>query len=117
MKKIILLAMVSMLGLVLAGTVRGEEKSRSEGQNKSGTLQSSDASQTKSGTVTKVDVAAKQVVVMVTRDMTFSVTDTTKILQGTTSKKIGDIKVGAHVAIDYVRKGEARVATKITLSE
>ena len=117
MKKIILLAMVSMLGLVLAGTVRGEEKSRSEGQNKVGTLQSSDASQTKSGTVTKVDATAKQVVVMVTREMTFTVTDTTKILQGNTSKKIDDIKVGAKVAIDYVRKGEARVATKITLSE
>ena len=104
MKKIILLAMVTLLGLFLAGTVRGEESAKGE-------------SQTKSGIVKKVDVAAKQVVVMVTRELTFNVTDATQIVQGKTPVKIGDIKVESHVTVEYVKSGEARVAKKITLSD
>lgn len=75
----------------------------------------SKAPQTKTGTVKKVDVDAKQVVVMVARELTFSVTDETKIVQGDTSKKLADIKVDAKVTVDYVRDGDTRTAKKIAI--
>lgn len=71
--------------------------------------------QTKTGTVRKVDVAASQIVVMVTREMTFTVTEATKIVQGEEARKLADIKVDARVAVDYTREGDTRTAKKITI--
>jgi len=91
-----------MIGLSLSGAALGAEEGKG-------------AVQTKTGTVKKVDVAGKQVVVMVTREMTFAVTDATQILQGNAPKKIGDITVESKVTVDYVKEGETRAAKKITL--
>jgi hypothetical protein len=101
MKKLVLLVTVSMLVLGLSVTVL----SAAEGKTP----------QTKSGTVKKVDVDGKQIVVMVTRELTFTVTDETKIMQGDTPKKLADIKVEAKVTVDYMREGDARTAKKIAI--
>jgi Cu/Ag efflux protein CusF len=75
------------------------------------------ATQTKSGTVTKVDVDGKKVTVMVARELTFTVTADTKIVQGDAAKTLADIKVGAKVTVEYIRgDGEARTAVKITIT-
>ena len=71
--------------------------------------------QTKTGTVKKVDAAAKQVTVMVTRELTFTCTDATKIQQGGAPKKIEDIKVGAQVSVVYVKDGDTRTAQKLVI--
>ncbi|MCY3022518.1 MAG: hypothetical protein NTW87_26350 [Planctomycetota bacterium] len=71
--------------------------------------------QTKTGIVKKVDVAAKQVVVMVARELTFAVTDATKIVQGDEPRKLADIKVDAKVTVDYTREGDTRTARKIVI--
>ena len=73
------------------------------------------APQTKTGTVKKVDVSAKQIVVMVKRELTFTVSDETKIVQGGTPKKFADIKVEDKVSVEYVRDGDARSAKKIVI--
>lgn len=101
MKKLVLLATVSLLVLGLAATAL----SAAEGK----------APQTKTGTVKKVDVEGKQIVVMGARELTFTVTDETKIVQGDTPKKLADIKVDGKVTVDYVRKGDARNAKKIAI--
>jgi hypothetical protein len=69
----------------------------------------------KTGIVKKVDADAKQVVVMVARELTFTVTDATKIVQGDEAKKITDIKVEAKVTVEYTRAGDTRTATKIVI--
>jgi hypothetical protein len=71
--------------------------------------------QTKTGTVKKVDLAAKEMVVMVARELTFTVTETTKIVQGDAAKKLADIKVDAKVTVDYTRQGDTRTAKKIEI--
>jgi hypothetical protein len=98
------IAFVAMMGLLLLGLA-------------STTLRAADAKapQTKTGTVKKVDVAAKQVVVMVTREMTFTVNAETKIQQGDAPKKLNDIKVDNKVSVEYVRDGDARTAKKIVI--
>ena len=101
MKKLVLLATVSLLVLGLAATAL----SATEGK----------APQTKTGTVKKVDAEAKQIVVMVARELTFTATDETKIVQGDTPKKLADIKVDAKVTGEYVRDGDARNAKKIVI--
>ena len=71
--------------------------------------------QTKTGSVKKVDTEGKQIVVMVTRELTFSVTDATKIMQGDAAKKLADIKVDGKVSVEYVKDGDTRTAKKITI--
>ena len=71
--------------------------------------------QTKVGTVKKVEVAAKQIVVMVTRELTFTVTDSTKIMRRGETKKIEDIKVDDKVSVEYVKQGETRTASRVTI--
>ncbi len=44
-----------------------------------------------------MDASAKQVVVMVARELTFTVAESTKIVQGDQAKKLADVKVGAKV--------------------
>ena len=73
------------------------------------------AEQTKAGTVKKVDVAAKQVVVMVAREMTFTVTDQTKIQQHGKPAKLEDIKVDHKVSVTYVKMGDKRTARRIVI--
>ena len=71
--------------------------------------------QTKVGTVKKVDVAAKQIVVQVARELTFTLTDSTKILQGGAAKKIAYIKVDGKVSVVYVKDGDTRTASQVTI--
>ena len=99
MKRIILLATVGAVLLGWAVTAPAAE----------GNVQ------TKTGIVKKVDAAAKQIVVMVTRELTFTVTDTTKIVQGDAAKTLADIKVDAKVTVDYSRDGDTRTAKKIVI--
>jgi Cu/Ag efflux protein CusF len=72
--------------------------------------------QTKTGTVTKVDVEGKKVTVMVARELTFTVTADTKITQGDKAVTLADIKVGAKVEVAYEKKGEDRVASAIKIT-
>jgi acyl-CoA hydrolase len=102
MKKSVMLAALGMMLLGLAAAVSAAEEG---GANV----------QTKTGTVKKVDEAAKQIVVMVARELTFAVTDATKIVQGDQPKKLKDIKVDAKVSVDYTREGDARTAKKIVI--
>ena len=73
------------------------------------------AVQTKTGTVKKVDAEAKQIVVLVARELTFTVTDDTKILQDEKPAKLADIKVDGKVSVDYVKEGEKRTAQKVVI--
>ncbi len=102
MRRIAVLAAlaVGLLGLA-AATLRAEE--------------GKDAAQSKTGIVKKVDVEAKQIVVMVKRELTFAVTDATKIVQGEEAKKLADVKVDAKVTVEYTRQGDTRTAVKITI--
>jgi Cu/Ag efflux protein CusF len=100
MKSVLMLATLGVaLQTVSLGVFAGEEN----------------APQTKMGLVRKVDASAKQVVVMVTRELTFTVTDSTKIVQGDEAKKLADVKVGAKVTVEYVRDGDSRTAKKIVI--
>ncbi len=73
--------------------------------------------QTKTGTVKKVDAAAKQIVVMVARELTFTITDDTKIVEGDDAKKLSDIKVDGKVSVTYVKEGETRTASRIVIEK
>ncbi|HUT35399.1 MAG TPA: hypothetical protein VNE39_18065 [Planctomycetota bacterium] len=99
MKRVVLLATLGVAVLGLAGAALGAEE----------------RVLTKVGTVKKVDADASQIVVMVTREMTFTVTEATKIVQGEEAKKITDIKVDAKVTVEYTREGDTRTAKKITI--
>ncbi|HPA17765.1 MAG TPA: hypothetical protein PLU30_08450 [Verrucomicrobiae bacterium] len=101
MNRIMTLALAVMLalGISMAASTAAEGKS----------------AQTKTGTVTRVDVAAKQVVVQVARALTFTVTDDTKITRRDEPKKIEDIKPEAKVSVTYVKEGETRTAQKIAI--
>lgn len=77
------------------------------------------AAQTKSGTVTKVDVEGKTVTVSIgsAPALSFTVTDDTKIVEGDAAKTLADVKVDAKVTVEYVRKSSAvREAVKITIT-
>ena len=101
MKRLLILAAVVMvLGIAAAPVVAAEGKP---------------ASQTKTGIVKKVDADAKQVVVMVTRELTFTVTENTKITQRDEPRKLADIKPEAKVSVVYVKDGETRAAEKIAI--
>jgi hypothetical protein len=91
---------IMVLGLAVTAIAAGEGK---------------DAEQTKTGTVKKVDVDGKTLTVMVSRELTFAVTDKTKITEGGKPKKLADIKVDAKVSVDYVKDGDTRTARKITI--
>ena len=73
------------------------------------------ASQTKVGEVKKVDVAGKKIVVMVARELTFGVTDKTKIHRRDDARKLADIKVGMRVKVEYARTGDDRQAKNIAI--
>ncbi|MCX6897213.1 MAG: hypothetical protein NT105_00805 [Verrucomicrobia bacterium] len=100
-KKLVVSAVsgLMVLGLVTAVAGAAEEK----------------AAQTKTGTVKKVDVEAKQIVVMAARELSFTITDSTKIQQHGKAVKLSDIKVDANVSVEYVKDGDKRTAKKIVL--
>ena len=79
-------------------------------------LSADQGGQTKTGVVKKVDVEGKKITVMVARELTFTVTDATKIVQGDAAKTLADIKVGANVTVEYTRDGDNRVAVKIAIA-
>jgi Cu/Ag efflux protein CusF len=104
-----------VFGSVLAGLValsagqgRAEE-GHAKGEEAKG------AAQTKTGIVRKVDADAKQIVVMVARELTFTVNDATKITQGDAARKLTDIKVDDKVSVTYTRKEDVRTATVILI--
>ncbi len=71
----------------------------------------------KTGIVKRVDLGAKTIVVMVARELTFTTTGDTKILQGDATKALADIKEGDSVTIEYARgAGDSRVASKVTVA-
>lgn len=80
-----------------------------------GAAEENGATQTKTGVVKKVDVDAKQIVVMAVREMTFTVTDSTRIQQHGKPVKLSDIKADANVSVEYVKDGDKRMAKKIVL--
>jgi Cu/Ag efflux protein CusF len=69
----------------------------------------------KTGVVKSVNVEGKTLVVTAARELTFTVTDATKIVQGDKEKTLADIKVGAKVTVVYENAGETRTASKITI--
>ena len=72
--------------------------------------------QTKTGVVKSVDLTAKTIVVLVARELTFSVPADAKILQGSVPKMLADIKVGATVTVDYSTPSkDNRVASKVVI--
>jgi len=69
----------------------------------------------KTGVVKSVNVQGKTLVVTAARDLTFAVTDATKIVQGDKALTLADIKVGAKVHVEYENAGDTRTASKITI--
>jgi Cu/Ag efflux protein CusF len=102
MRRQIGLAMATVLALSLALTAVSAEQST--------------PTQTKTGTVKKVDVAAKTVTVMAARELTFTVTDATKIVEADAPKSLADIKEGVTVTVEYTRAGDVRTAVRIVVS-
>jgi Cu/Ag efflux protein CusF len=80
-----------------------------------GTEKKSEAAQTKVGVVKNVDLEGKKVVVAVARELTFSVSDGTKISRRGAAKKLADVKAGARVKVEYTRTGDDRVAVSIAI--
>ncbi len=102
MKRFVIVAVSSLMLLGLSVVNVGAAEGKGVEQNKT-------------GTVKKVDLDAKQVVVMAARELTFTVTDHTKILQAGKPKQLADIKVDAKVSVDYVKDGDTRTARKIVI--
>ena len=97
------MAMMVMLGTAMTGLAADKDAKA--------------ATQTKTGVVRKVDPVAKNIVVMVTRELTFGITEDTKIVQGEAAKTLADIKVGDKVTVEYAfASKDNRVASKVTLT-
>ena len=73
------------------------------------------AMQTKTGIVKKVDTSASQIVVLVARELTFTVTEATRILQGGEARQLADVRVVRKVSVDYSREGDTRTAKRIAI--
>jgi hypothetical protein len=52
---------------------------------------------------------------MVARELTFTVTENTKIRRGDAAKKLSDINAGTNVKVEYTRTGDKRIATNIAI--
>jgi len=73
--------------------------------------------QTKTGVVRKVDLEAKAIVVMVARELTFTITDKTVIREDETSRALSDIRVGDKVAVLYsFDVNRNRVASRVVIT-
>ena len=85
---------------------------------KAGAAEVNDPWHPKTGTVQKVDVEAKRIVVKVGRELTFTVTDDTKIEQAGKPANLSDIKVNATVYVEYAKgDGDLRTAKKIVVKD
>jgi len=72
---------------------------------------------TKTGVVRKVDLAAQTIAVMVTRELTFMVTDDTDIAAGEAARALADIRVGDTVTVVYsFTPDRNRVASQVTIT-
>lgn len=97
-----LLAVVALISGLVASAFAAETKG---------------GSQTKTGTVTKVDPNTGTIEVMMARALTFSVTPDTQILQGGAPATLANVKVGATVTVVYSRLSEQnRVASRVTIA-
>jgi hypothetical protein len=52
---------------------------------------------------------------VVSRELTFKLTDSTKLQQGGAAKKFADLKFDAKVSVDYVKDGVTRTASQVTV--
>ena len=70
-----------------------------------------------SGTLEKVDEAAKEIVVKKgTDEKTFSLSDRTEFMQGKKALSFGDLKKGEHVSVRYKMDGDKLTAEKVYVS-
>ncbi len=70
-----------------------------------------------SGTVEKVDEAAKVVEVkMKKKTMSFAIDDQTKISKAKKEMSFADVKKGMHVSVEYKKEGDKMMATAIKMS-
>ncbi len=70
-----------------------------------------------SGVVEKVDTAKKDVVVKMNKEeMTFSLGDKAKIMEGTKEISLGDVKKGMNASIEYKKEGNKLVAESINVT-
>jgi len=73
--------------------------------------------QTKTGRVTSVDVAQGQLKVMSGRELTYTITDQTRIMQGGALARLADVTTGATVTVVYSRlSARDRVASSVTIA-
>ncbi len=69
-----------------------------------------------SGSVDKVDTAKKDVSVkMGKEEMTFSLSDKAKILEGTKELSLNDLKKGMNVSVEYKKEGTKLIAESISV--
>jgi hypothetical protein len=71
--------------------------------------------QTKTGPVKKVDVVARQILIVAARELTFTITDCTRIQQHGKLVTLAEIKVDANVSVAYVKDGDQRTAKGIVI--
>ena len=102
MKRFVIVAVSSLMLLGLSCVNAGAAEGKGVEQNKV-------------GTVKKVDLGAKQLVVVAVRELTFTVTDHTKIMHAGKPKQLADIKVDDMVSVDYMKDGDTRTARKIVI--
>ncbi len=69
-----------------------------------------------SGTVEKVDAAKKEVVVKQGKEeMTFSLGEKAKIMEGTKMLSLNDLKKGTNVSVEYAKAGTKLTAESISV--
>lgn len=107
------LVTVAVVSGVVAFDLAGQSGTLSAGASR--TFAQKEETQMKTGVVRSVGVAGNKLVVMVGTELTFTVTEKTKIRQGSDDKRLADIKVGDRVKVSYNRTGEQRVATNIAI--
>ncbi len=108
-----ILVTVAVVSGIVAFDLAGQSGTLSAGASQ--TFAQEGETQTKTGVVRSVDAAGKKIVVMVARELTFTVTEKTKIRRGDDAKTLDDIKVGGKVAVEYTREGETRTAKTIAI--
>lgn len=70
-----------------------------------------------SGVIEKVDVARKDFSVKSGKEeMTFSLTDKTKITEGKKTLSFTDLKKGQEVTVEYIKEGNKSVAEMVSVS-
>ena len=125
MKKLILLVTILTLAVFVSG-VMAQQKPAPAPAKPAGTMAPAPAAapapapekpmkmEKFSGTVEKMDEAAKSVVVKAKKhEKTFMVDDKTKITKGGKEMPFADLKNGMHVSVEYKKDGDKMVAASI----